>query len=149
MSWRLLLSACVVFCLSSAAAAQVPPEKAEATFSVVDGLEIKLWASEHTAAVPRKKDLNDPNSPTLLDSTWANPTCMDIDHLGRVWVCESVNYRTKLHRKPLNRDTGDRILILEDSKGTGQADTVKVFPTVSDLQTAKRLQFDDACDSSE
>ena len=127
MSWRSLLSACVLFCLPAVAAAQVPPDKAEATFRVVDGLEIKLWASEHTAAVPHKKDPNDPNSPTVLDSTWANPTCMDIDHLGRVWVCESVNYRTKLHKKPLNRDTGDRILILEDSKGTGQADTVKVF----------------------
>ena len=121
MSWRSLLIVCLVFCLPAVAAAQVPPEKAEATFTVADGLEIKLWASEHTAAVPHKKDPNDPNSPTVLDSTWANPTCMDIDHLGRVWVCESVNYRTKLHKKPLNREAGDRIVILEDSKGTGQA----------------------------
>src|SRR5947209_3922760 len=86
---------------------QVPPEKAEATFTVHNpDLEFKLWASE---------------------PLFANPTCMDIDHLGRVWVCESVNYRTKLHGKPLNRPAGDRILILEDSKGTGKADKVTVF----------------------
>ena len=106
MSWRRHLIVCVVFCLPSVAVAQVPPEKAEATFTVADGLEMKLWASE---------------------PLFANPTCMDIDHLGRVWVCESVNYRTKLHKKPLNRAEGDRILILEDSKGSGKADTVKVF----------------------
>src|SRR4051794_39940067 len=75
---------------------QVPPDEAEATFTVHNPhLEWKLWASE---------------------PLFANPTCIDIDHLGRVWVCESVNYRTKLHGKPLNRPAGDRILILEDTK---------------------------------
>lgn len=92
--------------LTSTVHAQVPPEKAESTFTVVDGLEFKLWASE----------------PMLV-----NPTCMDIDHKGRVWVCESVNYRTSLRGRPLNRATGDRILILEDTKGTGNADKVTVF----------------------
>jgi putative membrane-bound dehydrogenase-like protein len=94
-------------------AAQVPPEKAEATFTVHNpDLEFKLWASE---------------------PLFANPTCIDVDHLGRVWVCESVNYRTKLRGKPLNRAAGDRILILEDSKGTGQADRVTVFYQSPDL----------------
>ena len=90
----------------------MPPEKCEATFTVADGLEMKLWASE---------------------PLFANPTCMDIDHLGRVWVCESVNYRCTLHKKPLNRKEGDRILILEDSKGTGKADTAKVFYQAPEL----------------
>jgi putative membrane-bound dehydrogenase-like protein len=52
---------------------------------------------------------------------------MDIDHLGRIWVCESVNYRTTLRKKPLNRPAGDRILILEDSQKNGKADKVTVF----------------------
>ncbi len=86
--------------------AQVPPEKALATFKVADGLELSLFASE---------------------PLFANPTCMDIDHKGRVWVCESVNYRTKMHGKPLNRAEGDRIVILEDSKGTGKADKATTF----------------------
>ena len=57
-----------------------------------------------------------------------NPTCMDIDHKGRVWVCESVNYRQKLRgQKLMRRPEGDRIVILEDTKGTGKADKVTVF----------------------
>jgi hypothetical protein len=87
-------------------AAQVPPEKAEATFTVTNPeLEWKLWASE---------------------PLFANPTSMDIDHKGRVWVCESVNYRHTLHKRPPNRPEGDRILILEDSKCTGQAHQITV-----------------------
>jgi putative membrane-bound dehydrogenase-like protein len=87
-------------------AAQVPPDKVLSTFKVSDGLEISLWAAE---------------------PLFVNPTCMDIDHKGRVWVCESVNYRSKLHGRPLRRPAGDSILILEDSKGTGKADKVTVF----------------------
>jgi putative membrane-bound dehydrogenase-like protein len=86
--------------------AQVPPEKAVATFKVSDGLEVSLWASEHL---------------------FSNPTCMDIDPQGRVWVCESVNYRTRLLRRKPNRPEGDRILILEDTQGSGKADKVTVF----------------------
>src|SRR5262245_28786149 len=89
-----------------AAPAQVPPDKALATFKVSSGLEISLWAAE---------------------PLFVNPTCMDIDHKGRVWVCESVNYRTKLGGRPLNRPEGDRILILEDTTGAGKADKVTVF----------------------
>src|SRR5437899_7304570 len=98
--------------LAPAALAQVPPEKAEATFTVADGLEFKLWASE---------------------PLFVNPTCIDIDHKGRVWVCESVNYRCKLHGKPLNRKEGDRIVILEDSKGMGKADKATTFYQAPDF----------------
>jgi putative membrane-bound dehydrogenase-like protein len=62
-----------------------------------------------------------------------NPTCMDIDHMGRVWVVESVNYRCKLNNKPLRRPEGDRILILEDTRGTGKADKVTVFYQSPDI----------------
>ncbi len=93
--------------------AQVPPAKAEATFKVVDGLEMKLWASE---------------------PLFVNPTCMDIDHKGRVWVCESVNYRNRLRGfKKLTRPEGDRIVILEDTKGTGRADKATTFYQSPDI----------------
>src|SRR5262249_53180834 len=88
------------------AAAQVPPEKAVSTLTVSDGLEVALWASE---------------------PLFVNPTCFDIDHKGRVWVCESVNYRCKLGNRPLRREEGDRIVVLEDAKGNGVADTATVF----------------------
>ncbi len=95
-----------------AAHGQVPPEKAEATFTVADGMEFKLWASE---------------------PLFVNPTCIDIDHKGRVWVCESVNYRCHLHKKPLNRKEGDRIVVLEDTKGTGKADKATTFYQAPDF----------------
>src|SRR5438477_10563705 len=102
------LSAAVALLLvASPLPAQLPPEKAQTTFQVNDpDLEWTLWASE---------------------PLFANPTCMDIDHRGRVWVCESVNYRCTLRNRPLNRPAGDRILILEDARGTGKADKVTVF----------------------
>src|SRR5437660_1222849 len=52
---------------------------------------------------------------------------MDIDHKGRVWVCESVNYRDTLHHRKLRRPAGDRIVILEDTKGAGKADKATTF----------------------
>src|SRR5579884_1482542 len=111
---RRSLLLCLGLCLAlvPAASAQVPPDKALSTFQVADGLQMSLWASE---------------------PLFCNPTCMDIDHKGRVWVCESVNYRCTLHGIPLHRPAGDRILILEDSKGTGRADKVTVFYQAPDV----------------
>jgi putative membrane-bound dehydrogenase-like protein len=103
---RSLVPFAFLLLLPIAAPTQVPPEKVESTFTVADGLEFKLWASE---------------------PLFVNPTCMDIDHKGRVWVCESVNYRHKLHGKKPNREEGDRIVILEDTKGTGKADKAITF----------------------
>lgn len=51
----------------------------------------------------------------------SNPASIDVDHRGRVWVAEAVNYRKKA------RTEGDRILILEDSDGDGRVDKTKVF----------------------
>jgi putative membrane-bound dehydrogenase-like protein len=103
---RSILPAMTFLVCAVSATAQLPPDKALQSFKVVDDLEISLFASE---------------------PMFANPTCIDIDHKGRVWVCESVNYRCTLHRKPLNRPEGDRILILEDTKGDGKADKVTTF----------------------
>src|SRR5205085_4781366 len=109
---RFALLAAVAF--APMLAAQVPPEKAEATFQVNDpDLEFKLWASE---------------------PLFANPTSMDIDHKGRVWVCEAVNYRQILRGRPVLRPEGDRILILEDSTGSGKADKVTVFAQAPYIQ---------------
>lgn len=52
-----------------------------------------------------------------------NPTNMDIDQYGRVWVAEGVNYRKHFDRRP----EGDRIMVLEDSDGDGRADKSWVF----------------------
>ena len=56
-----------------------------------------------------------------------NPTNIDIDHLGRVWICEAVNYRHFANRDKPERKEGDRILVLEDRDGNGKADTATTF----------------------
>ena len=81
---------------------------------VAEGLEATLFASEAS------------NPPML------NPTSIDIDHLGRIWVCEVVNYR---HRNG-ERKEGDRILILEDTNGDGVSDKQTVFHQGRDVDTA-------------
>ena len=81
------------------------PENALSGIKVNEKLQATVFASE----------------PTLT-----NPTNIDIDHKGRVWVCEAYNYRPDLTGNETN-PKGDRILILEDSEGDGIADKSTVF----------------------
>ena len=88
------------------------PENALASLEVAEGLEATLFASE----------------PQLL-----NPTNMDIDSRGRVWITEAYNYRPALNPNNPRREKGDRIVILEDTNGDGKADTTKVFYQGTDI----------------
>ena len=91
---------------SSAAFAQVGPEESTKKLKPAEGLEATLFASEPMVN---------------------NPTNIDVDSRGRVWVAEGQNYRMT-HRKELPRIEGaDRIKILEDTDGDGKADKVTVF----------------------
>src|SRR6478672_1704679 len=80
--------------------------------------------------------------PEDLEATlWAespmfyNPTNMDVDSKGRIWVTEAVNYRNFNNdsTKFLHHAQGDRIIILEDTDGDGKADSSKVFVEDRDL----------------
>ncbi|WP_411273471.1 PVC-type heme-binding CxxCH protein [Daejeonella sp.] len=70
--------------------------------------------------------------PGLLVQTMAteplliNPTNIDVDEHGRVWVTEAYNYRFKINSNQ-PRPEGDRILILEDKDGDGRLETSTVF----------------------
>lgn len=81
---------------------QQPPAMPLDSFVLPEGLEITPWAA----------------SPMLF-----NPTNLDIDQKGRVWVTEGVNYRGRADRQP----AGDRIVILEDTNGDGTADKSSIF----------------------
>ncbi len=59
-------------------------------------------------------------------------TNLDIDHRGRIWVCEVVNYR----RHNGERAEGDRILILEDTDQDGKADKSKVYYQGREIDSA-------------
>ncbi|MCW3108783.1 MAG: c-type cytochrome [Segetibacter sp.] len=55
-----------------------------------------------------------------------NPTNIDVDDRGRIWVTEAYNYRPEINGNPTNPQ-GDRIMILEDKDGDGTAESAKVF----------------------
>jgi putative membrane-bound dehydrogenase-like protein len=74
-------------------------------FRLPEGLEVTLWA----------------RSPML-----ANPTNIDFDAQGRLWVNEGVNYRT-YNKGGKRRAEGDRVIVLSDTKGQGFADSVQTF----------------------
>ncbi|HVV02517.1 MAG TPA: PVC-type heme-binding CxxCH protein, partial [Verrucomicrobiae bacterium] len=56
-----------------------------------------------------------------------NPTDIDVDARGRVWVAEGVNYRSSFKPWGTLESAGDRILILEDTNHDGFADKETVF----------------------
>jgi len=66
----------------------------------------------------------------------SNPTNMDIDDRGRVWIAEAYNYRSALNPRNPTRAEGDRILIMEDTEGDGVADESKVFYQGNDINAA-------------
>lgn len=88
--------------------AQVSPAESASKLKPAPGLKASLWASE----------------PMVV-----NPTTIDIDSRGRVWVTEGLNYRlTRGGNKRFERIAdADKIKILSDTDGDGQADKVTVF----------------------
>jgi putative membrane-bound dehydrogenase-like protein len=65
-----------------------------------------------------------------------NPTNMDIDDRGRIWITEAYNYRNHLNPKNPIKGEGDRVLILEDTNGDGKADKSTVFYQGTDINAA-------------
>ncbi|MCM8539280.1 MAG: NPCBM/NEW2 domain-containing protein, partial [Lentisphaeraceae bacterium] len=76
-------------------------------FEKPDDLEVTIWAKS---------------------SLFNNPTNMDIDAKGRIWVAEGMNYRGSRKSKD-----GDRIVVLEDTNGDGKADSSHTFVIDKDL----------------
>src|SRR5215472_7382726 len=77
------------------------PEAARAGlrgFSVAEGLDVSLFASEPMVR---------------------NPADMDVDSRGRVWITEGVNYRSSFQKWGVLQPQGDRIVILETT-ATGE-----------------------------
>jgi putative membrane-bound dehydrogenase-like protein len=71
-------------------------------FQAPEGFEVTLWAA----------------TPLLR-----NPTNIDIDKDGRIWVAEGVRYRSHHARQP----EGDRIVVVEDTDRDGKADRTHTF----------------------
>jgi putative membrane-bound dehydrogenase-like protein len=82
--------------------AGLEPKKAAEVMTVPEGFEVKLFAGE----------------PDIVQ-----PIAMTLDDRGRVWVVEANCYPIRRPEKEAN----DRILIFEDTKGTGTFDKRTVF----------------------
>lgn len=106
-------AALVVALIAARAFAEGPftPDESLKRLNVGGGMEASLWASE---------------------PMFSNPTNIDIDHRGRVWVLEGINYRRWSGLAP----SGDRIMILEDTDKDGKADKSKVFYQGKEIDSA-------------
>src|SRR5205809_3494195 len=102
----LTLAASALFAANPAGVGPEAARESVKKFVVADGLEVSLFASEPMVR---------------------NPTDMDIDSRGRVWIAEGVNYRSTFQRWGVLQPAGDRIVILEDTNGDGVADKETVF----------------------
>lgn len=94
-----------------------PKEKTDSlkpALYVPDDLEVTLWAE----------------TPMLY-----NPTNMDVDAKGRIWITEAVNYRNYNNDSTqfFHHPKGDRVMILEDTNHDGKADKSTVFVEDEDL----------------
>jgi putative membrane-bound dehydrogenase-like protein len=121
-------AAALVAAVPAPARAQVSPEESARKLKPAEGLDASLWASEPMVH---------------------NPTNMDVDSRGRVWVTEGLNYR--LHRAGNRRfhriEEADRIKILEDTDGDGKADKMtvfadRIFPVPMGLAVEERYSTD-------
>ncbi|MEM7230774.1 MAG: PVC-type heme-binding CxxCH protein [Planctomycetota bacterium] len=101
---------CISVFLSTPASAQrglrdIPPpdvEKQLATFKVLDGFEVNLFAA---------------------DPMVTKPIQMNFDSAGRLWVVSSPLYP---HIAPGDKPR-DRVIVLEDRDGDGKADSHRIF----------------------
>src|SRR5918998_2284360 len=105
-AWGALGVCAVALAFPRTGLAQVDAEKSAALLKPADGLEATLWASEPMVH---------------------NPTSMDIDSRGRVWVTEGINYRLYRNNGKPRVEESDKIKVLEDTDGDGKADKMTVF----------------------
>lgn len=105
----------ILFSCAKNEPAEHSPEASLADLKVYQGLEVELFASE---------------------PMFSNPTNMDIDSRGRVWVTEAYNYRHQWNPQNPMKPEGDRIMILEDTDGDGKADKSAIFYQGTDVNAA-------------
>ena len=88
------------------------PEESMKHMHLPEGFEVQLFASD----------------PDIY-----RPICMAWDARGRLWIAETVDYPNDMQPPGKGHD---RIVILEDSKGTGKADKFTVFADQLSIPTS-------------
>ncbi len=90
------------------------PEKSVKHYSVPEGFEMKLFASDEQFA-------------------GGKPIAMAWDERGRLWAAVTVDYPNEMQQPGEGRD---KIVILEDTDGDGKADKVTVFAEKLSIPTS-------------
>jgi putative membrane-bound dehydrogenase-like protein len=96
--------------------AGLPPDKAAAAMTVPEGFSVSLFAGE----------------PDVMQ-----PIAFCLDDRGRLWVAEAYSYPVRRDDK----DAKDRIVIFEDTKGTGTFDKRTVFMEGLNLVSGLEVGF--------
>jgi putative membrane-bound dehydrogenase-like protein len=92
----------------------LPPEESIKHFVVPKGFHVELFASEELFG-------------------GGKPICMNWDERGRLWVTLTYDYPNELQPRGQGRD---KIVVLEDTKGTGRADKITVFADKLSIPTS-------------
>ena len=97
-----------------------PPsaEESAKSFSLPEGIKVKVWASEPMVQ---------------------NPIAMAWDKLGRMWVAENYTYGSRKVRFDLS--LRDRLIVLSDTDGDGRADARKVFTDQLQMLTSVEVGY--------
>lgn len=114
----LLNTGILLACVTVMAAPVPDPAQQLATFKVLDGYEVSLFASETNGIV--------------------KPIQIRFDPDGRLWVAGSVTYPQVVPGEPAN----DRIVVLEDRDHDGRADRSTVFADGLQIPTGLELGDD-------
>lgn len=96
-----LVFCAICFAACESVRAQLPPDESVKHLKAGDGITAELFAAE----------------PMIT-----NPSAIDVDTHGRVWVAELQFYRRNAQSAP-----SDKIKVLEDTDGDGRADQATVF----------------------
>lgn len=90
------------------------------------------------AYATRGLKLADSTALTLYASepNFTNPTNIDVDAYGNVWVCEGFNYRPSNNVGAKINEAGDRIIVLSDQNEDGIADKATTFYQGRDIDAA-------------
>jgi putative membrane-bound dehydrogenase-like protein len=96
--------------------AGLPPDKAAAAMTVPEGFSVSLFAGEPDVC---------------------QPIAFCLDDRGRLWVAEAYSYPVRRDDK----DAKDRIVIFEDTKGTGTFDKRTVFMEGLNLVSGLEVGF--------
>jgi uncharacterized protein len=101
-------------------------------------MQLPLDTTESMKHIVHPADLELKSFATEEQLGGGKPICMNWDERGRLWVAVTMDYPNEMQPEGKGRD---RIIILEDTKGTGKADKVTLFADKLSIPTSLVFAF--------